>query len=386
MIFNFNTEVKTIGPKPVEAGVYLSDDRLIAGVNNAAFVEVNPKALGDELYNVYDRIVKSSPNAYVPEALESMVEDYRDTFNSFDFSYSGIKNGTLFSGAEDIKEIVDLISAQALTLSEHALYDKTDSQLRIGGRNVKTTRVTLTMGPDETEAWLFDDLLPAVEESAALRKLHDLGGKVSGYEPVYEDTLNEFEGRLNDFVNEMTDAGGILVLGAHIYKGAIVEIDGWVLTDDYEDEDTAPGFELSATGDPYRLNNVSLTMYSPGHYSDDEIRVTISGDHFSKTNFETAVAVRQYGYTERVQIEWDLLDTRNNFKITDPYGNEHTLTLTAKDNTVEGNFSQLAASFTLKEFTGAVELPTNTSTIQEFSPQEAMEQLNILDNFIYYGF
>ncbi len=64
-----------------------------------------------------------------------------------------------------------------------------------------------------------------------------------------------------------------------------------------------------------------------------------------------------------------------------PGGESLTYTLTAKDGEVNGDFDfdYYSVSFSMKEMEESVTLPTNTTTVQNFSPREAMDKLNELN-------
>jgi hypothetical protein len=375
-IFRLQAESEFIANFPVEVGVFVTDDRLIAGITDNFNLEANPKALGTELLDLIENI---SESGYLD--FDFTTDDLNEAvslLDSIDLSYSGLTSGRFYKGDGDYKEIEKLLTEQAAALLAHAGYFKTNSDMEIGGKTVKTALVKLTIGPKELEAWFTDDLLPALRNNALIRKYWDAADDFDipysyGASIEYDDFLDETADSVYNLIDALEEEDMSFTLNAQIYKGVAVSLEGYLLTEYYEDEDEAPGFMISAVGDPYRLDEINVAIYDTRHRKNPEIN--ISGDHFSNTRFTTTATVRMDSNTEKFSVDWDLTGDRNNVRLR--MGDDSLrFTLAAQDDGITAEWEGL--EWSLERYEGNISLPKDTVKANAFSIEDFIETIESL--------
>jgi hypothetical protein len=367
----------------LRAGAYVTDSRMIAGIDGAFYLEANPKALGTDLMSLFGNITGGMEYLLgdISEDISEMEESAK-LLDAFDFSYSSLTGGSFVTKSPDYKEVYSLLTKQAENLLRHARYEKLKDQMQIGNKTVITDLLQFTVGPGELDAWYTKDLQPALRNSTVLRDyceslstFADPYSRITDYDAMLDDLDSQFYG----FLDEMDSYNAELVFGAYMYKGVTVGLELYALGDGIDDRDEAPRIIVSAVGEKNRLDDIRYTVY--GADGSEEMSVRIAGDHFSKTLFTTTISVTQYGYTEEAYIEWDLTDTRNNLRI-ESGGELVTMTLAVTGGQVFAEAE--GVSWSLARYDDRVTLPADTLKLDEVSLMDLLQEIESISETLDY--
>jgi hypothetical protein len=365
----------------LRAAAYVTDSRMIAGMDGVFYVEANPKALGTDMMTLVENMTGGLGFLLgdISDVISGM-EESAALLDSFDFSYSSLIGGNIVTKSHDYKEFYDLLSKQAGSLLKHARYDKLKDQMEIGNKTVNTDLLQLTIGPDELEAWYAEDLLPALRGSAVLRDYYESLVALAdpyGAAADYNAMLDELDYSFYEFLDEMAANNGEIVFGAYVYKGVAVGLEMYLLSDYYDDRGDAPRVIISAAGGKNRLDDIRLTVY--GENGREEMSVRIAGDHFSKTLLTTTITTEEYGYTEEAYIEWDLTNTRNNLRI-EYDGETEFITLAVTGDEVI--FEAEGVSWSLARYNERVTLPADTLKLSEVSLLDLLKEIEAVSDML----
>ena len=349
----------------IRGRAYITDSKLIAGVPSVAYIEANPKAIGSDIQAFLDNV---GGNVSFEISQETI-----DTLDGVDLSYSGLTGLSVLDDKSEYVQLFNRYSDVVKKLVEKAGYEKGTSEVEIGGKTVKTDMFTLTCDSKIVGDWLKNDVLPAVRNDRLLQKyfkmIYDFNENLrpgsSDYE--FEDFLIDFEDWIQDIVEEMEWDRVTLTLRGKVYKGVIVAVELTIRSDSLDGDNV---YSISALGEDYRLNNISVE-FNDG-WSSEPLYFRMEGDHIGAEVVTSNISYKLYNRMDRqrASFEWNTKETSNNLRIRIG-GDSMRITAALDGKEVIVKYDDF--TWRLGELEESIELPGNTVAIRDVTMDSLME-------------